>query len=695
MGSSVLSRLVVELTLKSNGFQKGAAEAEKSVGRFRKALGGVATTAAGFLAANVISKGFSAIKNNIGSIISAGSDMNETISKTQAVFGDSADAMLKWGDTAAANLGMSKQAALEGASTIGNLLKGVGIANTELPNMSQALLQASADLGSFNNVDPSEVLDNLRSGLVGQAEPLRKYGILISEADVKTKAMEMGLVGVNGELTEGAKVQARYALIMAQLGDAAGDYAKTSGGLANGMRTLHANIADVRAEIGMKLVPTLAKGVKGVNNWFKKFNEVRARGVSPFMAAMVATRNAINNVFGKKAGDTFAKFVDRVADGIEKIMSHKKDIIGFAKAVLSAWWTLEKIGFQLMKLLVRAFQWGWSKISEPIHRFVNFIKGLDFHHGALGDLMDIFQAMAKGDWNSALKETKNFIGELWDKIVNLPWGTILSKIGGLLWDALVAAGTFLIQTGIPFLLSVGGQLLQALWSGLSAFWTSILWPFIQSLPGLIIHGIVDLITSDETQKLVTQAGNAIISGLGAGIQFGWDWLWGWFKDLPMRLVHVFDGLKELMKAVGNDIVSGIAEGFSWAWNWLMGWLTDIWNQLPNWARKLWDAHSPSRVFAEVGKTIPQGLAAGIQEETKKVTKAMTGLASQVTLNASPLAGPGAAGAMAPQAAQAVGGFTLAGGGGDTYNFTVNESQNAEATARAIIKTIRREKAARH
>ena len=58
----------------------------------------------------------------------------------------------------------------------------------------------------------AEMLEKIRSGMVGQAEPLLALGADLSAAGVKAKAMELGLVGANGELSNAATMQARFAL---------------------------------------------------------------------------------------------------------------------------------------------------------------------------------------------------------------------------------------------------------------------------------------------------------------------------------------------------------------------------------------------------------------------------------------------------------------------------------------------------
>src|SRR3546814_5185749 len=84
-------------------------------------------------------------------------------------------------------------------------------AATELSKNMTLLTQ---DLASFKNLSNDVAQQKIFSGLIGEAEPLRSVGVLLSAQATEAKAAAMGLEQVNGQYTEGAKVQARAALIM-------------------------------------------------------------------------------------------------------------------------------------------------------------------------------------------------------------------------------------------------------------------------------------------------------------------------------------------------------------------------------------------------------------------------------------------------------------------------------------------------
>src|SRR5688572_17555049 len=97
-------------------------EIEKKSGGAAKALGDVAKIASGF----VVAQGLMKLPGLLSGFVSGASDLNESLSKVNTVFGSNAKEIENWASTAAKNLGMSKGAALEAAGTFGNFLQAMG-----------------------------------------------------------------------------------------------------------------------------------------------------------------------------------------------------------------------------------------------------------------------------------------------------------------------------------------------------------------------------------------------------------------------------------------------------------------------------------------------------------------------------------------------------------------------------------------
>lgn len=488
-----LETMRARLRLDADGFSTGIEGASKQVSGFRGLLASAGSTAAGFLAANVIQRGIEGFKNQIGGIITAGSDLNETVSKTQVVFGDSFGAISKWAKTSAKDFGLSKQEAFDTVSTYGAMAKAAGQGGDAAVKFGTDLVGAAADLGSFWNFDPSQVAEDIRSGLAGESEPLRKYNIYLNEAAVQAKALEMGLVDSNGELSDENKILARKALIMEQLGPAAGDFAKTQKGLANGTRILKAYFKDFQAFLGAKVVPTLAKGVAWTNTMIARFQRLRSKGLSPTQALLKAARIELYHAFGRGTLNA----ITSVARGFVALYDGVKLWGGS---------------------LIDAFRSG-SKVSDLVNRFPKPLQGMANGLLTIADAAgDAFAAFRTGGFTGlvdqlgpSLKQALGGIGDLvrefagfavdlgsWTLNVGIPTlGGWIADIAGDLWgwvkgqlgigtsatgdgtggpdtDRTVSVGSWVLDVAAPALLKWTQDFGAWLWAQIKGAWNGVL-----------------------------------------------------------------------------------------------------------------------------------------------------------------------------------------------------------------------------
>jgi hypothetical protein len=199
-------------------------------------------------------------------LVQQASNLEESQSKVNTVFKNSAFIVDNFAKTSATSFGITKQAALEAAGTFGNLIQAFGIGEGEAANMSVTLVSLAADLASFNNTPIEEAIMALRSGLSGEAEPLKRFGVAINDVRLKQEAFNMGLYDGKGALDITAKTQAAYALILKDTNLAQGDFSRTSEGFANQMRILQASLSDAATEVGLVLLPYFKEFVNFIND---------------------------------------------------------------------------------------------------------------------------------------------------------------------------------------------------------------------------------------------------------------------------------------------------------------------------------------------------------------------------------------------------------------------------------------------
>jgi hypothetical protein len=206
-----------------------------------------------------IGVGISAVTETISKSLDLASDKAEAASKANVLFGESYHIIEEASRDAATSVGLSSGAYLTAAGNLGNLITNFGITGDAGANLSKNLVQLAADMGSFNNASTEEVTEAMGSAFVGETEPLRRFGVMLSAASVAAKAVELGLARSTKEVDQAAKVQATYALIVEQTAKAQGDFARTATGAANAQRISAAKMDEAMTKLGEKLAPIAQK----------------------------------------------------------------------------------------------------------------------------------------------------------------------------------------------------------------------------------------------------------------------------------------------------------------------------------------------------------------------------------------------------------------------------------------------------
>ena len=285
--------------------------------------------------------------------IKAASDLEENLSKVNVVFGEGAASIENFAKTAATSLGQSQNAVLQAAGTFGTFGKAAGLSGQDLATFSNDFTALASDLASFNNTTPEQAINAIGSALRGEAEPLRQFGVLLSDAALRDEALSMGLEVSTGALSAQTKILAAQSLIYKQTGDAQGDFARTSDGLANSSRVLKAQMADLQVSIGQALLPAvqaILPVLKDFANWAasnpRVFTQVAAT-IAAIATAVLAVNFAMNaspfvlfatgfTIIGLAIFAAYQKF-ESFRSGVNMIMNA---VIGYVNGLISAMFML-------------------------------------------------------------------------------------------------------------------------------------------------------------------------------------------------------------------------------------------------------------------------------------------------------------------------------------------------------------------
>lgn len=247
---------------------------------------------------------FGAVGDAIGNAIHSASDLNESLSKSNQVFGSSGVAIDSWAKGAAGSFGLSRQAALEAAGGFGNMFSQLGVGSGQAAQLSQNIVELAADFASFHNADISDVMLAQSAAFRGEYDALQRFLPLISAASVEQEALAMTGKKSKDSLTAQEKALAVNALMFKGAGDAQGDFARTSDGAANQQRIFAAELDNLKTELGQGFLPVFTQVVSFLTNdaipAFKEFfgmtkDPPKADGVQGWAGK---TKDAINDVSG-------------------------------------------------------------------------------------------------------------------------------------------------------------------------------------------------------------------------------------------------------------------------------------------------------------------------------------------------------------------------------------------------------------
>lgn len=172
-------------------------------------------------------------------------------------FGDMAAAANAWSGELSKSLGLNEFELRKQAGTLFNMTTSMGLSKQAAFDMSTGVVKLAADMASFRNIPIAEALLKIKSGLVGQTEPLQAIGILTDANTIKTYAYKEGIAKQGAELTAQQKIMARWAAILGQTANDQGDLARTIDSPTNKLRVMGEQVRQLTVDFGSALLPTI------------------------------------------------------------------------------------------------------------------------------------------------------------------------------------------------------------------------------------------------------------------------------------------------------------------------------------------------------------------------------------------------------------------------------------------------------
>ena len=274
--------------------KKATSAVEKQTEKIKSAFGKIGkAVAVAFSVTALISFGKSCIE--------LGSDLAEVQNVVDVTFGAMSETINHFARDALEQFGLSETSAKKYTSTLGAMLKSMGIATDQAAEMSMEMAGLAADMASFYNLETDAAFEKIRSGISGETEPLKQLGINLSVANLEAYALSQGMTKAYSAMSQQEQAILRYNYLLSVTADAQGDFARTSDGWANQVRILTERFNALKAAIGQGLIAVLTPVIRVLNQLLAKILTV-TDAFSNFIAKITGkntkTTTSVNEMGG-------------------------------------------------------------------------------------------------------------------------------------------------------------------------------------------------------------------------------------------------------------------------------------------------------------------------------------------------------------------------------------------------------------
>lgn len=458
----------------------------------------------------------------LGDSIGAASDLTETVNKSSTIFGSQAAAIEAYGNSAAKNIGLSKQAAMDAAAGFGNMFTQLGFTSDQAAAFSQNVVTMSADLGSFNNLPTADVADRMSAAFRGEYDSLQALIPNINAARVEQEAMAATGKTSASELTAQEKAMAVMSIVTKDGAAAMGDFAKTADSAANQQKTAAAQTEDLKASLGTSLLPVVEQILGVVTTQFLPMLQDFAKWISENESVILPLAIGL----GVLAAAIWVVNVAMYANPIGLIIAGVMLLIGAIVLLVTNW-------DAVVAFLVDVWN-GW----------IDWVRGVMIAFGTWWvELWAGFGAWITGVWEGFV----GFVTDVWNGFIS--W----------IMSVLIAYGQFWVGVWQSI-----ASFFSNIWNGIISFASSAinnLVSFFTGLPGQIMNAL-----SGAATWLVS-IGRDIVSGIRKGIEGAWTNLVNWFEglfgniiDIAKKILGIASPSKVFKYEVGYMLPAGIEEG---------------------------------------------------------------------------------------------------------------------------------------
>ncbi len=590
-----------ELDENEKAIKEGGKAAEESGSKF-EGFGKVLKTVGVALGAVAVAAGAAAVK--LGKeVIAAYADYEQLVGGVDTLFKDSSQEIQQYAANAYKTAGLSANEYMEtvtgfSASLIqslgGDTEKAAKYADMAITDMSDNANKMGTDMSSIQNAYQGfakqnyTMLDNLKLGYGGTKQEMERlladaekisgvkydissYADVVEAIHVMQESMDIaGTTAKEAEATISGSVNALKSAVsnlVVGFGDADADMELLCRNMADAFKTVIANVAPVIENIAAALPTALDALLTAVGDLLPTLLDTVAKLFSQVLKTLLSLLPQL------------------IPAAVSAVMTVVNALIENLPLIIDA-------AVQLVSSLVNGIANALPVLIEALPQIITGI--VDFLIGAIPQIIEagiqLLTALV-----TALPDIIAAIVEVIPQII----------------DGIIKA----VISAIPLIIEAGIKLLVALVQNLPTIITTI----VAAIPQ-IISSVIDAVIG------------AIPQLVAAGVQL----FIALIENLPTIIVEIVKAIPQIisgivdafgsyfgkMADVGGNLLKGLWQGISDAGAWLWNQISGFFGGIVDGIKDFFGIHSPSKLFANLGGFMAEGLGEGFGDEMKDVSKSM-------------------------------------------------------------------------
>jgi len=607
-----LADLWVKVSVDQATLKKGLDQAKSNIEKNFEKIRGVAIKASAAVGAALVAMGTKAVF--------AAADVQALNAQFEQVFGEVEAEARKMVDEMGETFGMLPSRLQAPFSTMTSMFKGLGYDTEEAMNMAKDAVTLAADAAAFYDKSYEDANAALNSFLKGNYEGGEAIGLFGNETQIAAFAAEkLGISWKNAGEAQKQLARLEYAKAMQEAAGATGQAAREADQFSNQLGNLKQAWVDFLATAGAPLLEPAIDIIKEITSSLQELgNYLQSANIGQYFDDIGSKVEGLKTIFGD--------MVQNLKEG-----NYRELGVQIGEGILAG---LEQIGGLIQSALDRV---DWKKAGASF-----LAHALEFIIGVKDAIFD--PGWWKENWGAALEAI----------LIVVPVGKLLKipgarEIFDFVWPKIKGGFSRVIETGKKFLGDYSSTFIDSFLKGIGTNGSKIAPVLRQS----IVDAVKKIKDVGETFYLrglefMDELGKGIGTRVGALIKeaktIAGNFIDNLWLGLSMSAKNLFARLGELWAGIRNTVQPIIREALQWGREIIQGLINGIRGKvtavqqvvgelaetIKNKIKSVLGISSPSRVMAEFGRNVAEGLAAGMREGRDEVAEQAERLIRAIT-----------------------------------------------------------------